>query len=85
MLKFVHVQILHMQLECFVDIYATQAWITRKQLSIAVLAKDKDCILTYRRSNNLEIIGYSDSDFAECLDSMRSTYYIFMFAEDALS
>nr|CAN74040.1 hypothetical protein VITISV_012946 [Vitis vinifera] len=33
------------------------------------------------RSSHLEIVGYSDSDFAGCLDSRRSTLgYIFMLA-----
>ncbi|XP_047326789.1 secreted RxLR effector protein 161-like [Impatiens glandulifera] len=38
------------------------------------LKKTKDYMLTYRRSDHLEIVGYSDSDFAGCLDSRRSTY-----------
>ncbi|RVW13160.1 Retrovirus-related Pol polyprotein from transposon TNT 1-94 [Vitis vinifera] len=37
------------------------------------LQRTKDYMLTYRRSNHLEIVGYSDSDFAGCLDSRRST------------
>ena len=41
---------------------------------------------TYRRSSHLEIVGYSDSDFAGCLDSKRSTSgYIFMLAGGAIS
>ncbi|XP_042460416.1 secreted RxLR effector protein 161-like [Zingiber officinale] len=36
-------------------------------------------MLTYRRSDHLEMIEYSDSDFAGCLDNRRSTSgYIFM-------
>ncbi|KAD7117392.1 hypothetical protein E3N88_04660 [Mikania micrantha] len=35
--------------------------------------------LTYRRSDNLEVVGYSDSDFAKCKDDKKSTSgYIFM-------
>ncbi|RVW46052.1 Retrovirus-related Pol polyprotein from transposon TNT 1-94 [Vitis vinifera] len=50
------------------------------------LQRTKDYILTYRRSSHLEIVGYSDSDFAGCLDSRRSTSgYIFMLAGGAVS
>ncbi|RVW61151.1 Retrovirus-related Pol polyprotein from transposon TNT 1-94 [Vitis vinifera] len=43
------------------------------------LQRTKDYMLTYRRSSHLEIVGYSDSDFAGCLDSRRSTSgYIFI-------
>ena len=45
------------------------------------LQRTKDYMLTYRRSSHLEIVGYSDSNFAGCLDSKRSTLgYIFMLA-----
>ncbi|XP_047306157.1 secreted RxLR effector protein 161-like [Impatiens glandulifera] len=37
------------------------------------LKKTKDYMLTYKRSDHLEIVGYSDSDFAGCPDSRRST------------
>uniref|UniRef100_A0A2N9GN46 CCHC-type domain-containing protein n=1 Tax=Fagus sylvatica TaxID=28930 RepID=A0A2N9GN46_FAGSY len=39
----------------------------------------KDYMLMYRRTDNLEVIGYSDSDFAGCIDSRKSTsgYIIF--------
>ena len=43
-------------------------------------------MLTYRRSSYLEIVEDSDSDFAGCLDSRRSTSsYIFMLAGKAVS
>ena len=46
----------------------------------------KDYMLTYRRSDNLEVVGYSDADFAGCKDSMTSTSgYIFTFACGAIS
>ena len=36
--------------------------------------------------DNLEIIGYSDSNFASCVDSRKSTSrYIFMFVGGAIS
>jgi len=37
------------------------------------LQKTKDYMLTYKRTNQIEIIGYSDSDFTGCQDSRRST------------
>ena len=50
------------------------------------LQRIRDYMLTYRRSSHLEIVGYSDSDFAGCLDSRRSTSgYIFMLARGAVS
>jgi hypothetical protein len=33
----------------------------------------KDYKLTYKRSDNLEVIDYSDSDFAKCKDDKKST------------
>jgi hypothetical protein len=43
-------------------------------------------MLTYRRSEQLEVIGYTDSDFGGCVDSMKSTSgYIFMMAGGAVS
>ena len=46
----------------------------------------KDYMLMYRRTNDLEVIGYSDSDFAGCIDSRKSTSgYIFLMAGGAVS
>ena len=46
----------------------------------------KDYMLMYRRTDELEVIGYSDSDYAGCLDSRKSTSgYIFMLAGGAVS
>ena len=43
------------------------------------LKKTKDYVLTYRRLDHLEIIRYSESDFAGCQDSRKSTSgYIYM-------
>ena len=40
----------------------------------------------YRQTNNLDVIGYSDSDFAGYVDSRKSTSgYIFMMASGAIS
>ncbi|XP_068662895.1 secreted RxLR effector protein 161-like [Aristolochia californica] len=50
------------------------------------LRRTKDYIFTYRRLDSLEIIGFSDSDFAGCQDSKRFTSgYIFMLGEGAIS
>ena len=46
----------------------------------------KDYMLTFRRSDQLEVIGYSDSDFAGCVDSRKSTFgYLFLLGEGAIS
>ena len=50
------------------------------------LKRTKDFMLTYQRSNNLEIIGYSDYDFVRCQDSKRSTSgNVFMLAGGIIS
>ena len=50
------------------------------------LKRTKYCMLTYKRSDQLEITGYFDSDFAGCLDSLRSTSgYIFILVGGAVS
>lgn len=62
-----------------------QHWIVVKRV-IHNLKRTKDSVLAYRKSDNLEIIGYSDSDFAGCPDSRRSTSgYIFLLARGAVS
>ena len=46
----------------------------------------KDYMLMYRWTNNLEVIGYSDSNFVGCIDSRKSTSgYIFLMASGAVS
>jgi len=43
-------------------------------------------MFTYRRSDHLEVIGYSDSNYVGCVDSRKSTFgYIFLLAGDAVS
>ena len=45
------------------------------------LKRTKDFILTYRRSDSLEILGYSDSDFIRYQDRKQFTSgYVFMLA-----
>ncbi|RVW78738.1 Retrovirus-related Pol polyprotein from transposon TNT 1-94 [Vitis vinifera] len=43
-----------------------------------IFTEKKEYMLTYRRLDQLELIGYSDSDFAGCQDSRRSTSAIFI-------
>ena len=46
----------------------------------------KDYMLTYRRSDQLEIIDYSDSDFVGCQDSRKSTLgYTYLLVGGAIS
>ena len=43
-------------------------------------------MLIYKRTNELEVIGYSNSDFAGYVDSPKSTLcYIFIVASGAVS
>jgi hypothetical protein len=43
-------------------------------------------MLTYRRSDQLEVIGYSDSDFAGCVDTRKSTFgYVYLLAGGSIS
>ena len=43
-------------------------------------------MLTYRRTNTLEVVGFIDSNYACCMDDKNSTYsYIFMMAKGVVS
>jgi hypothetical protein len=43
-------------------------------------------MLTYKKTNNLEVIGYSDADFVGCVDSQKSTLgYVFALTNGAIS
>ncbi|XP_074314464.1 secreted RxLR effector protein 161-like [Silene latifolia] len=43
-------------------------------------------MLTYRHTDQLEVIGYADSDFGGCVDSRKSTFgYVFALAGEAIS
>ena len=60
-------------------------WIAVKRV-MRYLQRTKDYMLTYRKLDQLEIIGYSDSNFAGCRDSMKSTSgYIYLLAGGAIS
>jgi hypothetical protein len=46
----------------------------------------KNHMLIFRESDNLEVVGYSDADFAGCVDTKKSTSgYIFTIAGGAIS
>jgi len=50
------------------------------------LQRTKDYKLIYKRSDHLEAVKYSDSDFAGCPNSKKSTSgYVFLLAEGAIS
>ena len=60
-------------------------WRAAKKV-LRYLQGTKEFMLTYKRSDHLEVIGYSDSDFAGCLDSRKSTSgYVFLLAGGAIS
>ena len=62
-----------------------QHWKAAKRVT-RYLKRTKGYMLTYQKFDNLEIIGYSDSDFAGCQDRKCSTSrYIFMLAGGAIS
>ncbi|XP_074278345.1 secreted RxLR effector protein 161-like [Silene latifolia] len=43
-------------------------------------------LIMYRRANSLKVVGYSDSDFAGCIDSRKSTSgYVFLLTDGVVS
>ena len=45
-----------------------------------------DYILTFKNSDHLEVIDYSDSDFAGCVDSRKFTFdYLFLLIGETIS
>ncbi|XP_050896213.1 secreted RxLR effector protein 161-like [Lathyrus oleraceus] len=48
-------------------------WKAAKKV-LRYLQGTKDYMLTYRRSNQLEVVGYLDSGFVGCVDSRKSTF-----------
>ncbi|XP_050945500.1 secreted RxLR effector protein 161-like [Cucumis melo] len=60
-------------------------WKAAKKV-LRYLQGTKDYMLTYKRSDHLEVIGYSYSDFVGCVDTRKSTFgYLFLLAEGAIS
>ncbi|KAK4480771.1 hypothetical protein RD792_011621 [Penstemon davidsonii] len=48
-------------------------WVAAKKL-MRYLKRTKDFILVYKRVDNLEVLAFTNSDFAGCPDDMKSTY-----------
>ncbi|CAM8920181.1 unnamed protein product [Rhodiola kirilowii] len=62
-----------------------ERWKAAKKV-MRYLQGTKDYKLTYKHTDNLEVVGYTDSDFAGCCDSRKSTSgYIFLLAGGAIS
>ncbi|KAL1219965.1 Retrovirus-related Pol polyprotein from transposon TNT 1-94 [Cardamine amara subsp. amara] len=60
-------------------------WKAAKKV-LRYLQGTKEHMLTYRRSEHLEVIGYSDSNYVGCIDSRKSTFgYLFLLAGGAIS
>ena len=60
-------------------------WRATKKV-LRYLQGTKDHMLTYRRTSNLEVVGYLDSDYAGCKDTRKSTFgYLFLLADGAIS
>ncbi|KAJ7981311.1 Retrovirus-related Pol polyprotein from transposon TNT 1-94 [Quillaja saponaria] len=60
-------------------------WVAAKKV-MRHLQRTKDFMLVYRKVDHLELIDYSDSDFASCKDDLKSTSgYTFMLARGAVS
>ena len=52
---------------------------------LSYLQGTKDLMLAYRNTDTLEVVGFSDSDYAGCVDDKKSTSsYIFMMVEEAV-
>ncbi|XP_043725761.1 secreted RxLR effector protein 161-like [Telopea speciosissima] len=60
-------------------------WTAAKKV-MRYLQRTKDPMLVYHRCDQLEVVGYSDSDYGGCIDDLKSTSgYIFMLAGGAIS
>ncbi|KAK8289057.1 hypothetical protein V6Z12_D07G165500, partial [Gossypium hirsutum] len=60
-------------------------WKAKKKV-LRYLQGTKKYTFTYRRSNRLEVIGYSNSDFVRCLNNRKSTFgYLFFLIEVFIS
>lgn len=62
-----------------------QHWVAAKKV-LRYLQRTKSFMLTYKRVQDLELVGYSDFDFTGCVDERRSTSgYLFFLAGAAVS
>ena len=58
----------------------SQHWKDAKKV-LRYLQGTKDLMLTYQRTNILDVVGFCDVDFAGCIDDKKSTMgYIFVMA-----
>ncbi|XP_068498524.1 secreted RxLR effector protein 161-like [Phaseolus vulgaris] len=60
-------------------------WKAAKKV-LRYLQGTNDHMFTYKRSDHLEVIGYTDSYFAGCVDTRKSTFgYVYLLARGAIS
>ena len=60
-------------------------WKAAKKV-LKYLQGTKDHMLTYRRCDLLEVLGYSNSDFSGCTNTRKSTFgYMFLLDGEAIS
>lgn len=60
-------------------------WKAAKRV-LRYLRRTRNYMLTYKKSDHLEVVGFSDSDFAGCQDTSKSTTgYVFVLAGGAVS
>ncbi|XP_043702992.1 secreted RxLR effector protein 161-like [Telopea speciosissima] len=60
-------------------------WVAAKKV-MRYLKGTKDFMLTYKRSDSLDVVGYTDVDFAGCPEDLKSTSgYVFLMVGGAIS
>jgi len=60
-------------------------WKAAKKV-LRYLQGTKNPMLTYRKSDHLEVMGYTNSDFVGCVDTRKSTFgYVYLLARGAIS
>lgn len=60
-------------------------WKAAKKV-LRYLQGTKKHMLTFRHTDNLEVVGYTDSDFGGCVDTRKSTFgYVFVLAGGTIS
>jgi len=60
-------------------------WKATKKV-LRYLQGTKNHMLTYRKYDHLEVIGYTDSNFVGCVDTRKSTFgYVYLLAGEAIS
>jgi len=60
-------------------------WKVAKKV-LRYLQGTKNYMLTYRKFDHLEVIGYTNSDFIVCMHTRKSTFgYVYLLAREAIS